>query len=220
MKSKILTSILVGTIILLLVGMAYVLRKQRRTVITPTKVVELPTTTVETEEMLREYIKDNDSLTASLIKANDRLKSYTSIRTEFRVDTLRIPIKADTVYQTKWREKEKIVERIVYQGFEYHDQTLAFKGKVTPTELSIDSLTVKSRITLVQLERKPRGFFKKIFGKRKATVIALSDDPRVSLTGKTSIEVKPPSDNYWKGFRDGTITGAAVGIGGTIAIKK
>lgn len=220
MKSRTLTSILVAIIIFLLVGIAYVLRKQRRTVVTSTKVVELPTTTVETESMLREYIKDNDSLTASLIKATDRLRSYTSVRTEFRVDTLRIPIKADTIYQTKWREKEKIVERIVYQGFEYQDQTLAFKGKVTPTELSIDSLTVKSRITLLQLDRKPKGLFRKIFAKRKATVIAVSDDPRISLTGKTSIEVKPASDNYWKGFRDGTITGAAVGIGGTIAIKK
>lgn len=201
---------------LLLVFLSYKVLTTKERVVTKYSVHEVPVMSFEKEEALRQALEKQDSLSFALVKATDRLKSYTSVNTKFRVDTLRIPL-TDTVYQV--RVKEKIVERIVLRNFGYTDQTLSFNGKVGPTELTIDSLIVKSRIALIQVDRKPKGIFNKIFKKRKATVIAVSEDPRISLTGVTTLEVKPPSDNYWKGFRDGAITGGAVGVGLPLIIK-
>lgn len=219
MKVNLLTWILIGVVVILLGLLTYFTQYRSRKIVTRTDVITVPVKMEEKDDMILEYIEKFDSAAALLIKKNDEIRRYTRVISEFRQDTLRIPVKADTVYRTVFKEKEKIVERVVYQGFNYADKTLSISGKITPTELQIDSLTVKSNISLIRVDRKEKGFLG-IFNKRVAKIIAVSSDPRISLGGTTEKEVIVKDGSYAKGFTHGVAVGVAGGAVGTAAVIK
>lgn len=210
--------------ILVILGLfGYIYIKNNSKVVTPAgQVIETPVNTVETQEQLLVYASENDSL-RKLIKEGDKPKVITKVVTQVKFDTLRIPFEK-VVYKTKVVHdtvtKQDVVIEYAEKDFTYKDSSLAISGTVTEDNVTINTFRLDNRIDLLTIERKPKGLFK-FLKKRKTTVVAVSSDPRVILTGITSVELStPPKDNFGKGFATGAVVGAGLGIFGTLKLVK
>jgi|ERR1051325_959276 hypothetical protein len=203
-------------LVLGLFGLIYVMN-QKPMITQAGTVIEKPITTVQTEAQLLAYATENDSL-RKLLEKGDKPKVITRVVTQVKFDTLRIPFEK-VVYKTKVIRdtvtKQDVVVEFAQKDFAYKDSTLTLTGSVTDENVTINTFRLDNKIDLLTVERKPKGLFK--FLKRsKKTVIAVSSDPRVVLTGVTQVELEVPQKNN---FGAGFWTGLGVGVAGFGAIQ-
>ena len=183
-------------IILLIAAVLYLLLRKEKVQDQPNVITQKEVEVVDNSKDLKKIIAQRDSLLNAQFKKSDQIKTYVKVKEVFRVDTLKI-FYSDTVV------KYDTIKKIDYKSFAYKDSSFFISGKTTEKYVQIDSLEVKNEISLAVIKRKG-GLFKK----RKYTVIAVSKDPRVKLTGLTSVTIE-----------DKSRLGSYLGFGAGVLIK-